>query len=224
MSCKIFAGGAVIQELYFDEVDAMPASPVPVRAPSEQPTIVQVEDVESKARIAELERKLAEFAMQAEHRVREARETAYAAGRKDAADEVEPVLQRLAKTIQTLSAMRATLRKQAEEDLVKLSLGIAKRILHRELTVDPEALAGVAATALERLNVREICRVRVHPSYEPALRRHLEQAGAARVEFQSDLSLEPGDLQFETARGTLDASTDSQLREIERGLIDLLNK
>jgi flagellar biosynthesis/type III secretory pathway protein FliH len=39
-----------------------------------------------------------------------------------------------------------------------------------------------------------------------------------------DPSRQPGDVVFETERGNLDVSVDSQLREIERGLADRLRK
>ena len=39
-----------------------------------------------------------------------------------------------------------------------------------------------------------------------------------------DTSLLPGEVFFETAQGMLDASVDTQLREIERGLIDKLSR
>ncbi len=40
----------------------------------------------------------------------------------------------------------------------------------------------------------------------------------------ADPSRQPGDVVFETERGNLDASVDSQLLEIERGLTDRLRK
>jgi len=42
------------------------------------------------------------------------------------------------------------------------------------------------------------------------------------VEVVPDASREPGTLIFETERGNLDASVESQLEEIERGLADRL--
>ena len=40
----------------------------------------------------------------------------------------------------------------------------------------------------------------------------------------ADPALKPGELFFETSQGTLDASVETQLREIERGLIDKLDR
>ena len=52
-------------------------------------------------------------------------------------------------------------RHEAEEDVVELALAIARRILHRELTVAPEALLGLVKAALEKIEAREVHRVRV---------------------------------------------------------------
>jgi flagellar biosynthesis/type III secretory pathway protein FliH len=47
---------------------------------------------------------------------------------------------------------------------------------------------------------------------------------SARVEILSDPVRELGAAVFEMARGNLDASIDSQLREIERGLVDRVQR
>jgi flagellar biosynthesis/type III secretory pathway protein FliH len=45
-----------------------------------------------------------------------------------------------------------------------------------------------------------------------------------QVEVLPDAAREPGSVIFETSRGNLDASVDTQLQEIERGLADRLRK
>jgi len=146
-----------------------------------------------------------------------------AAGARAAAAQVDAVVERLGRSIEELSSLRGRLRRQAESDLIKLATAIARRILRRELSVDPEALAGIAKAALERLGTREACRVRIHPAHAPALARYLEASGA-KVEIQADRTLDPGSVLFETAVGTLDAGLETQLGEIERGLTDLCRK
>ena len=74
-----------------------------------------------------------------------------AAGRTQAAREMQPVIDRLSKTIDELSHLKAALRKEAEADTVKLSLAIARRVLRRELSIDPEALRGLVVGALEQI-------------------------------------------------------------------------
>lgn len=183
--------------------------------------------------LAEAEEEFREQRARMEHdcerRIREARaaglQEGEATGRAQGAAELQPVLQRLSGTIAEIASLRVTLRRQAESDMVKLSLAIARRILRRELSIDPEALHGLTLAALEKLQGQEVCRVRVHPAYAAAIAAYLRDVpGAQQVQIVSDAGSEPGHAVFETARGNLDASVESQLQEIERGLADQLKR
>lgn len=150
---------------------------------------------------------------------------AEAAARTRAAAEVKPVIERLGRAIQDLAALRPRLRRQAEADTLHLALAIARRVLRRELAIDPEALHGLVLAALEKVDAREICRVRLHPSQTAAVSAWLRQASAAQsIEVLADPKSEPGAAVFETERGDLDASIETQLQEIERGLADCLRR
>jgi flagellar assembly protein FliH len=108
---------------------------------------------------------------------------------------------------------------------VKLSLAIARRVLRREIGIDPEALHGLVLAALEKLGSQEVSRVRVHPAHVAPVTAVLRQTAAGvSIEVSADGSCEPGGVIFETARGNLDASVEVQLQEIERGLADRLRK
>src|SRR3954453_18511300 len=61
-----------------------------------------------------------------------------AAGRTHAMTEVQTVLGRLTGSIEDLAALRSRLRREAEADTVKLAIAIARRVIRRELAVDPE--------------------------------------------------------------------------------------
>lgn len=164
-----------------------------------------------------------------EQRIREAHGAGLregeAAGHRRAAAELQPVIDRLVRSIDEISGLRARLRREAERDLVQLALAIARRILGRELSVDPDAIRGLVLGALERLRSQEISRVRVHPAQEPAVTACLHQTITDRtVEVIADPACERGAVVFETGRGSLDASVESQLQEIERGLTDRLGR
>lgn len=148
-----------------------------------------------------------------------------AAGRAQAAAEMQPVVEKMGKSIAEIGGLRASLRRQAEQDLVRLALAIARRILRREMAVDPDALHGLVLGALEKLKASEILRVRVHPAQVALTGACLREAAAGlAVEVAADPTCEPGALIFETERGSLDASVESQLQEIERGLADSFRK
>jgi flagellar assembly protein FliH len=174
------------------------------------------------AQIAQLQR-------QAEQRMREAHAAGVkegeTAGRNRAAAELQPVVERLSRAIEEIAGLRPRLRREAENDMVKLSLAIARRILRRELAVDPDAVHGLVLAALEKLQGQEICRVKVHPSLALSVTACLRKSvSGAVVEVVADPSGQPGAVVFETARGNLDASVESQFQEIERGLTDRLRR
>ena len=98
-------------------------------------------------------------------------------------------------------------------------------MLRRELAIDPEALHGLVLGALQKLQGQELSRVRVHPSHAALVTACLQQAATGcSVEVIADPSRDLGAVIFETQRGNLDASMESQLQEIERGLADRLRK
>jgi flagellar assembly protein FliH len=176
---------------------------------------------------AALERKIAELERAAQVRAQQAKDAGIQEGmkrgREQASAEIRPVLERLARTVADLASVRDRIRRQAETDLVHLAMAIAKRVLHRELAVDSDAMQGIVRTALDKLRNREIDRVRVHPAHAAAVRACLEAMGRApALEVTPDPSLACGDAIFETSLGELDASVSSQLREIERGFADRL--
>jgi flagellar assembly protein FliH len=118
--------------------------------------------------------------------------------------------------------LRPQLLRESAAELVNLSLAIARRILHRELAVEPAALEGVVGGALQKLPGQEICRIRVHPELEPGIRQALAKEGRSGLTLIADGTLERGAILVETGRGTLDASLETQLAEIGRGLADRL--
>lgn len=164
-----------------------------------------------------------ENALRLEQAQREAFAEGVAAGRREAEQQILPAVQNIAHTVIELARLRETMREEATQELVRLATSIAARVIHREVAVDPDALAGLINAAFSKLQSREISRARVHPALETLLRRCLEQYGApVHLVVAPDPGLNPGDLIFETSQGVLDASVDTQLREIERGLIDRL--
>jgi flagellar assembly protein FliH len=129
---------------------------------------------------------------------------------------------KLARSIEELTGFRLRYRREAEQDVVALALAVARRILHRELTMAPEALLGLVKAALDKMEAREVHQVRVSRQDAAMVRQFFEQMGLPqRVEVMGDASLVPGGVILESGRGILDASVDTQLAEIERGFADL---
>lgn len=181
-------------------------------------------------RVAQLEGELSRREQQGREQGQKAgyqagRKEGEAAVQKQATDEMQKVVGKIAETTRDLLGWRQQIRAQMEEDLVHLAVAIARRILHRELTVDEGALLGIIHVALTKIEVRELAQIRVAAKDRPIVAERLGSASLpSRVEIVGDPTLARGSLIFETTRGNLDCSIEAQLQEIDRGLADVVRR
>ncbi len=109
-----------------------------------------------------------------------------------------------------------------EQEVVKLALAIAARILRREAQMDPLLLTGAVRVALGQLSGSTEVRLRVPPS-------ELDLWTEA-IALLPNLALKPivtpgegmrlGNCVIETSLGSVDLGLRAQLVEIERGFFD----
>ena len=200
-----------------------------VDSSSEKPGSSDPQATELCARIAALEHELSQAKIDSEQQIQNAlikgRQEGQTAAREAAGKEFQAELEKLGRLMNSLPASAASLRRQAEEDIVRLAIAIARRILHREMLVDGEALLGLVKAALSRIDQREIHQIRTHPQTVRLLEEALRQTNnGRRIEISADSRLDRGALIVETAKGHLDASVETQLDEIERGFTDLIGR
>jgi flagellar assembly protein FliH len=196
--------------------------PVPA-APAPEPETAPAVD----AGAARLRAKIAELEVLLEAKSRQAYEAGLRAGEESARRSLEAgvdeSVQQLAAAIAELAGMRGETIRRAESDTVRLSIEIARRVLHRELSIDGAALESLVKAALEKLQAQEVYRVRVHPNQEKIVRACLDRTGRGQAIAVVGDPVQPnGGAVFEISRGALDASVETQLAEIEHGLIDQL--
>jgi len=130
----------------------------------------------------------------------------------------------LAAALASFTRDRAAYFQKVESEVVQLALSIARKILHREAQVDPLLLAGIVRVALEKIDGATGVVLHLHPSNAPEWRHflalHLNPADMP--EIVEDPAQEPEACTLETAMGTAAIGLDIQLKEIERGLMDLM--
>jgi flagellar assembly protein FliH len=209
MLSKVLKGAEALRVQPMNFADASGAA-APVRRPAPADTGAPDETyLMEKIRRLEVEAAASEKAALERGR-REGEEAARAA--------IAPVIERLNGSLAEVMALRPELRRRAEKDTVELALKIAKRVLHRELSVDVNALNALARVVFDRLARVESWELTVHPRFAHAVRGALP--AAARV--QADDGCEYGTLRVRYEDGTIDASVDQQLAEIGRGIADRL--
>jgi flagellar assembly protein FliH len=142
------------------------------------------------------------------------------AARASCRREVEEASRQMALAVHNALGEKARLRTEAEVDVVRLSLAIARKILHREVRIDPGVALGLVKAAMETVGSREIQVIRTTPALAAALRNGLAATGVPEgVTVVEDASLESGGLVVQTSRGEVDASLEAQFEEISRGLL-----
>ena len=173
-----------------------------------------------QARLAQMERDL-------DRRLHEARQAGIQEGIASAQDSGcggRQILGRACRQdVSELAELRPRLRRQAEADLVKLALAIARRILHRELAVDPAAMRGVIQAALEKIAVTGDLSRPDTPL--PGGTSPVSGWSIARTRGTSSSKPIPRSIAAPPSSkppAGPDASVESQLREIEQGLADRL--
>jgi flagellar assembly protein FliH len=130
----------------------------------------------------------------------------------------------IAKALEDFAREREAYFCRVEAEVVKLAVGIARKILHREVQIDPLLLAGVVRVALEKMAAGTSARLRVHPDHVYAWHDFFakQQDHHPVPELLGDATLGMGHCVLETALGTTELALEAQLAEIERGFFDLL--
>lgn len=158
---------------------------------------------------------------------REAFQKGFEAGRTSgleiAEKKVEAILGRFAESIQKLATARAEMVRATQQDLVRLAVEIARKLVHRELTVDPEIIVTLVRVALERLSSKAPVVVYLNsedlPRVESQLQRNPGLFGERDLVLKARAELRRGDCQLESPYGNVDASISEQFKQIEEGLL-----
>ena len=142
------------------------------------------------------------------------------AGLEAGGKRAEAMLRRLAQTLEELSSLRESMVRQTERELVQLAIAIARRVLHREVSVDQELTAALAHIALERLGGATPATVRLHPDdYATVTGGQTAPLSGRQVEVVPDPGVARGGCLVESEFGTIDASVDAQVDEIARAVL-----
>ena len=136
--------------------------------------------------------------------------------------EEEQRKRQLARLMESFTGERDRFLHAVEQEVVKLALAVAARILRREAQIDPLLLTGAVRVALGQLAGASEVRLRV-PAAEAdlwnetiALLPHL----AMKPLVVAGEGMRLGDCVIESKVGTVDLGVRSQLGEIERGFFD----
>lgn len=153
----------------------------------------------------------------------EAARIAHEQERAELLAKLESVGQSFVASLEELARFRREITARYERELLELSLGIARKIVHQEVAERPELWLGMLRTAVRHAVDRERIVVRVPATVAAFLR---EQAGPLRaaldgvkdVEVVEDAALADGACVLESQFGEVDLGIDTQLDAVARAL------
>jgi flagellar assembly protein FliH len=141
------------------------------------------------------------------------------AGLEAGGKRAEAMLRRVAQTLEELGGLRKTLMQQSERQMVQLALTLARRVVHREITLDPELIAAMAHVAIKKLGVSNPSTIRLHPDDYTIVARDGDRWSGSNVSVVPDPSIARGGCMVESDFGTIDGSLDRQFDEMARALL-----
>ena len=173
---------------------------------------------------AQAARTVLEVETQRQQLLEELRQTGYAEGYQEgrtlADEEGAKLLQQALDTMSKLGGLVQDAAKREEEKLLKLSLGIAERIMMTQLDVHPDTVVRALDAAVAKVSDLEEVVVKYHPDDEEQVRTREENIrdrlrNVRKVDFQPSPKIQRGGVFIETSSGTVDAQIKTQLSVIE---------
>lgn len=151
------------------------------------------------------------------------------AGRELAERAMEETLRALQKAVARFDLILKDSNGEMAFEVVRLALGVARKILQREVSLEQGTVLQLVKGALAKARVREDVIVRVNPMDMESLMeakgdllRELEEVRSIRVE--ADETVERGGALVECSMGELDLRLERQFKEIEQAFQRLLEE
>ncbi len=157
-------------------------------------------------------------------------EESYQRGLQDGKNLAERGLLNVFKSLRTAAEdvvqLRDKVLRDAEDDLLLLTMTICRKVIAREVAQDRRTVVRLIRAALNNLHEQDDLIIRVHPDDHALLTTSQNQAVQAELtgisfSLKPDPTVEIGSCLIETERGTVDAGFEAQLDEVYRRLLEV---
>jgi flagellar assembly protein FliH len=139
---------------------------------------------------------------------------------------VDTLMQRYADAVVDIGKLKPMLYAEAEREVVKLAIEIAKKIVYREIQADREIIQALVKVALSHVAGKSAVTVHLHPTDYTYVLEHREELtegdSGCEVVLLADKSIARGGCLVQTECGDIDARIEERFREVERGFFDNL--
>ncbi len=141
----------------------------------------------------------------------------------DAIASVEQRAKLLEELLRELEVIKSRIMTNSQEDIVKLAMVIASKIIHREVK-GSEAVVDNVREAIDMASDKHSIRIKLNPADIPVVDSHRGEfletiKSLERIELIEDDEIIPGGCIVETTEGSVDARLDRQMEEIRKMLL-----
>jgi flagellar assembly protein FliH len=166
--------------------------------------------------------------VQIEKRVKQVSEDFYKKGFSAGAEfqkkEALPALSAVATMTKMIPQIKKEAVEKTEEQIVRLAIAIAEKIINQEVATRKEIILGVLKGALKNIAETDGMKIRINPQdfrYMMEVKKDFIQSfdGMRNVVFEEDSSIKRGGAIVETMFGEVDARLESQLKEIKAAML-----
>jgi flagellar assembly protein FliH len=163
-----------------------------------------------------------------ELRLQQSADANYKKGFKEGVDfqkkEVLPALDAIATMTKTIPLIRKDILEKTEEQIVKLAIAIAEKILNQEVATKKDVVLSVLKNALKNISETDCMKIRLNPHdfrYMMEVKKDFLQSieGIRNVIFEEDSAIKRGGAIVETMFGEVDARLENQLKEIKAAML-----
>jgi flagellar assembly protein FliH len=216
-------------------------APLPLPPPDPSPEIIAAAEAQAAQIVAAAEAQAAQMlqAVQQEAaatldatraEIARMEQAAYAEGYRvsmaTARQDLGTQLQQAAGLLTGAQDAKAQALAEAEPEVVRLVLAIAKKVIHREIATDTRVVVDTVRESLQRLGGRAVARVRANPAELPALNEawHELTSVCRELEFIPDESVSPGGCVVESRQGEIDARVETQVEAVVAQFLDTADR
>ena len=155
----------------------------------------------------------------------EGRQKGLVEGKRQAEAEVAPQMELVRNLIAALQEEKEAFYQENEVYLVKLAIEIARKILNRELSQNPELMLYIVREALRKVAGNGRIIIHLHPQDLALVKDRKSLLGAVlsaheQVDFLASEEVQRYGCVIESDSGIVDAQLDVQLEQIERSLLE----
>jgi len=157
--------------------------------------------------------------------LREAFEKGLVEGKNLAERGLFNVFKALRTASETIHSMREKVLRESEDELLKLIIMVARKVILREVSQNRDILSAVVQNAISGLSERDEITVRLNPDDYALVTSGREdilskELASDRLHLKPDTTVLSGCCLIDTEMGTINASIDAQLDEIFRRLLE----